>query len=108
MWVKEYNENDGTMQNNENTIIDFTKYSIKDYKFINENNEFLFIEEENEEMFLSTYSLWEYNNILCQNVGATLKLNKKYERLNGYIIIEFRISEKIKKEVEIKVDISII
>jgi len=40
-------------------------------------------------------------------LGIDIDLDKKFEKLKGYIIIEFEMPKKKKKEVKIPVDISI-
>ena len=49
----------------------------------------------------------EYNKILCQNLGIEINLNQKFEKLKGYIDIEFKMPNGMEKEIKIPVNITI-
>ena len=57
--------------------------------------------------YLQEYGLWEYDNVVCQNVGVELKVNDKFEKLIGFINVEFKMPDGITKELKIPVNISI-
>lgn len=56
---------------------------------------------------LQETSLWEHNKVLNQNLMIKLKTNQKFEKLSGYIDLQFEILPDYKKEVKIPVKISI-
>ena len=109
--LEEYNQNSGTIYNTNDDIEDFTKNTIKDYSLVNERGEKLHVLDDGRTAYLQEYGLWVYDNVLCQNLGINITLDKKYEKLNGYITIEFimpgTIFGKIKREVKIPVNITI-
>jgi len=109
--LEEYNKNNGTIVNKEDDISNFATYTFKNYELINEKNEKLQFVDNGRDVYLQELPLWEYDNILCQNLGIGIQLNKKFEKLKGYIIIEFEMPGnlfgKINHEVKIPVNISI-
>lgn len=46
------------------------------------------------------YPLGEYKNVLYRNLGMVLKLNKKFEKLNGFLTIEFAMLNGMEKEIK--------
>jgi len=105
--LEEYNNNNHSIINKDDDISDFTTYVFKDYELVNEKNEKLQFVDKGRAVYLQEFGLWTYDNILCQNLGIDIDLDKKFEKLKGYIIIEFEMPKKKKKEVKIPVDISI-
>lgn len=105
--LKEYNDNDGTMVNKEDDISDFASYVFKTYELTNENNEKLQFVDNGRAVYLQEYGLWEYDKVLCQNLGITLKLDRKFKTLKGFITIEFKMPKNLNKEVKIPVAISV-
>jgi hypothetical protein len=109
--LKEYNENKGTIINRDDDIADFATYKFKDYELINENNENLQFVDNGRAVYLRECTLWDYDNVLCQNVIIDTELNKQYAKLKGYIVMEFEMQKKfigkIKKEVKISVNITL-
>lgn len=95
------------MINRDDDISDFATYRFLSYELINENGEKLEFIDNKRAIYLQETSLWEYDNVLFQKLVIEVKLNKKFQRLNGHISIEFEMPHKIKKEVKIPVDISI-
>jgi len=51
--------------------------------------------------------MWAYNNIICQNLGISIKLNQKFEKLHGFMLIEFEMPNRMRKEIKIPVSLSI-
>jgi hypothetical protein len=80
---------------------------LKGYKLSNEKKENLKLIDNGRANGLQEYGLWEYNQILYQNLGIPLKLDKKFEKLTGFIVIEFEMPNGSKKEHKIPVNISI-
>jgi hypothetical protein len=105
--LKEYKQNDGTLQNNADDISDFATYTFKNYELINEKNSALQIVDHGRGTYLQEMGLWEYDSILCQNLGIDIKLDQHFERLKGFITVEFEMPNNNRKEVKIPVDISI-
>ncbi|SOD13331.1 hypothetical protein [Pedobacter xixiisoli] len=105
--LKEYNDNDGTMVNKDDDISDFASYVFKTYELTNENNEKLQFVDNGRAVYLQEYGLWEYDKVLCQNLGITLKLDGKFKTLKGFITIEFKMPKNLNKEVKIPVAISV-
>jgi hypothetical protein len=103
----EYHKNEGTLINKDDDISDFTTYTFKNYELINEKNEKLIFVDKGRAVYLQEYALWEYNKILCQNLGIEINLNQKFEKLRGYIDIEFKMPNGMNKEIKIPVNISI-
>ncbi|SIS47295.1 hypothetical protein SAMN05421766_102118 [Zobellia uliginosa] len=105
--LEEFNENNGTIINKDDDIWDFTTCTFKDYELINEKNEKLQIVDNEIAVNLQEYSLWDYDNVLCQNLGIKIKLDKEYEKLKGHILIDFEMPGKVNKKIKIPVDITI-
>lgn len=97
--------------NKDDDISDFASYVFKDYELVNEKNEKLQFVDNGRAVYLQEFGQWIYNNILCQNLGIKIDLDKKFEKLKGHIIIEFEMPgnlfSKMKKEVRVPVNISI-
>ncbi|WP_271766250.1 hypothetical protein [Aquimarina algiphila] len=108
--LEEFNKNNGTIVNKDDDIWDFATYIFKKYELINEKDEKVYYHSDSinlRTIHLQEYSLWDYNNVLCQNLGIKIKLNKKYEKLKGYVVIEFKMPDKVNKEVKFPVNITI-
>lgn len=105
--VDEYNKNKGTVVNKDDDISDFATYTFKKYELTNEKNEKLKFIDNGKAIYLQKYGLWDYANGLFQNVGIPIQLDKKFEKLNGFIIIKFEMPNKMEKELKIPVDISV-
>jgi len=105
--LKEYNQNDGTLQNSADDISDFATYTVKNYELIDEKDNTLQILDHGRGIYLQEMGLWEYDSILCQNLGIDIKLNQHYEKLKGFITVEFEMPNDNRKAVKIPVDISI-
>ena len=103
----EYNKNNRTIINKNNDISDFATYIFRGYELKNENNEKLKFVDNGRTIYLHEYALWKYNDVLNQKLGIEIELNKKFEKLKGYITIEFVMPGKIKRNVNIPVNISI-
>lgn len=98
-------END--VVNKDDDISDFTTYIFMDYELTNEKNEKLRFVDKGRAVYLQEFGQWTYNNVLCQNLGIDVNLDKKFEKLKGHITIVFEMPKKKKKEVKIPVNISI-
>lgn len=104
--LEEYNKQQSLI-NNGDDISDFTTYTFKNYELVNERNEKLQFVDNERAVYLQKFGIWEYNNVLYQNLGIGVALNKNYEKLTGYIVIDFEMPSNITKEVKIPVNISI-
>ncbi|CAM4125263.1 hypothetical protein [Flavobacterium weaverense] len=104
--LEEYNKN-GTIKNTFNDLPDFTTFTFKSYELVNEKKEKVNLVENAIGDYLQKFALWKYNGILFHNVGIEITLNRKFEKLNGFIIIEFEMPNGMKKETKILVNISI-
>lgn len=105
--VDEYNKNNGTIVNKDDDISDFATYTFKSYELVNEKNVKLKFAENGRAIYLQEYGLWEYDKILCQNLGIEISLKGKFVKLKGFIDIEFEMPDGTKKETKIPVDISV-
>jgi hypothetical protein len=105
--VDEYHKNHGTIIVKDDNIYDFATYTLKDFELTNENNEKLRIVDNERSKNLQELPLWEYEKILYKNLGIVFKLNKKFEKLNGFIKIEFVMPHGMEKEIKIPVNITI-
>lgn len=105
--VDEYHKNHGTIIVKNDNIYDFATYILKDFELTNENNEKLQFIDNGRSKNLEGLPLWEYEKILYRNLGIVFKLNKKFEKLNGFIKIEFEMPNRMKKEIKIPVNITI-
>lgn len=105
--VDEYNKNSQTLKNKDNDIYNFTTYTFKDYKLTKENGENLQFVDKGRAVYLQGNSLWEYENVLYENLSIEISLNKKYEKLNGYVTIEFIMPNDMKREIKLPVNITI-
>lgn len=97
----------GHIKNNFDDISDFGTYTFKGYELINEKNKKLKFVDNGRAVYLQKSSLTEFNNTLFQNVGINIKLNEKFEKLRGFISIEFEMPNGMKKEKKVVVDICI-
>lgn len=105
--IEEYNRNNGTIVNKDDNIEDFLIYQIKKYELKNEKNEVIDFVYDGKSKSLQSLPLSEYNNVLYKNLGVTFTVHLKFEKLNGFIDIEFQMLDGAKKEVKIPVNISI-
>lgn len=105
--VDEYNKNRGTIVVKNDNIYDFSSYLIKDYNLKNEENKMLHFVENGQSKNLQGLPLGEYDKILYRNLGIVFKLNGKFEKLDGFITIEFEMPNGMKKETKLLVNISI-
>lgn len=99
--------NNGVLTNTNNDISDFATYTYKSYELINNKGEKLQFVDNGRSNNLQEYGLWKYDNVLHQNLGILITLNKTYETLNGHITIEFEMPGKIKRDIKIPVAITI-
>lgn len=104
--LTEYHKN-GHIKNTFDDLPDFTTFSFKNYELVNEKKEKLKFAEELIGDHLQKFALWKYNDVLYHNIGIDVKLDKKFEKLNGFIGIEFEMPNGMKKETKIPVNISI-
>ncbi|RZK57524.1 MAG: hypothetical protein EOO87_02685 [Pedobacter sp.] len=105
--LEEYNKNNGIIANRDDDISDFATYAFLGYELVNEKGEQLKFVDTGRAIYLQEFGLWDYDNILYQNLGIGLKLNQKFEKLKGFITIEFQMPNGIKRETKIPVNISI-
>jgi hypothetical protein len=108
--LKEYNQNGHSIYNKDNDLPDFATYTFKDYELVNEKNEKLQFVNTGRAIYLQEGALWKYNNILCQNLSIEMKLDKKYEKIKGFITIVFQMPgfiSTINRKVKIPVDVTI-
>lgn len=105
--LKAFKANGATLENKDNDISDFASYTFKTYELINEKNEKLQFVDNGRAIYLQEYGLWEYDEVMCQNLGISIKLDRKFKALRGSIVIEFEMPNKLKKEVKIPVSISV-
>lgn len=97
----------GHIKNDFDDISDFATYTFKAYDLVNEKNKKLEFVDSGRAIYLQKSSLGEYNGMLFQNVGIDIKLNEKFEKLKGFILVEFEMPNGMKKEKKVMVDISI-
>ena len=105
--LDEFKRNKGTIVNKNDDISDFATYTFKNYELINEKNVKLKFVDNGRAIYLQEYGLWDYDKVLCQNLGIELKLNAHFTKLHGYMDIEFKMPDGEQKEVKIPVDISV-
>lgn len=105
--LEEYEKNSGTIKNSDDDISDFAIYEFKKYELLNEKNQPLKMVDNGRAVYLQEYGLWDYNQIMHQNLGIEIKLDQEFETLKGYILIEFEMPNGMKKESKIPVNISI-
>ena len=105
--LQELEANDGILKNKNDDISDFASYTFKAYQLTNESSEQLKFVDNGRAIYLQEYGLWEYNKVMSQNLGISIKLDGKFKTLKGSIIIEFEMSNQLKKEVKIPVAISV-
>ncbi len=97
----------GFIKNNSDDISDFATYTFKAYDLVNEKNKKLKFVDNGRAVYLQKSSLVEDHSTLFQNVSIDIKLNEKFEKLKGFIHIEFEMPNGMKKEKKIMIDISI-
>lgn len=105
--TEQFYKNNETLINREDDLSDFATYTLKEYKLTNEKNENLKLIDNGRLNYLQEYGLWNYNQVLHQNIGIPLKLDKKFEKLSGFITMEFEMPNGDKKEKKIPVNISV-
>jgi hypothetical protein len=105
--LDEYNKNKGTIVNKDDDISDFVTYTFKSYELISEKNVKLQFVDTGRAIYLQEHGLWDYDRVLCQNLGLELRVNDRFTKLKGYIDVEFEMPDGEKKEVKIPVDISV-
>ena len=105
--LDEYTKNRGTIVVKDDNIYDFATYNLKDYELKNEKNDLLKFIDSGRSKNLQALPLGEYGKILYRNLGIVFKLNQKFEKLNGFITIEFEMPNGMKKETKIPVNITI-
>ena len=104
--VNEYKRN-GHIVNKNDDIADFATYRIKDYALTNEKNETLRIEDDAGDSSLEDFALWTYDNVLSGQLGLSLKLDKRFERVKGHMTMVFEMPGKVTREVRVPVNLSI-
>ncbi|RZL16109.1 MAG: hypothetical protein EOO96_29435 [Pedobacter sp.] len=105
--VDEYNKNRGTIVVKDDNIYDFASCILKDYELKNEKNEQLQFVDNGNAKNLQALPLGEYDKVLYRNLGIMFKLNKKFEKLNGFITIVFEMPNGLDKEIKMPVNITI-
>lgn len=105
--LDEFNKNRGTIVNKDDDISDFATYTLKSYELINEKNVKLEFVDNGKATSLQKLSLWDYDQVTCQNLGIELKVNGQFTKLKGYIDIDFKMPDGENKETRIPVDISV-
>src|SRR5690606_2518796 len=100
--LKEYEKN-GHIKNTFDDLSDFTTYNFKKYELINEKNKKMSIVDNGRAIYLQKFALWKHNNILYNNVGIDITLNQEFEKLNGYINIEFEMPNGMKEQTKIPI-----
>jgi len=74
----------------------------------NEKNEEVKLEDvELNPLYLQRFGLWDYHNMLCQNVGISMATTSAFSTLKGSIGLELHWGEQAKKQIDISVAISI-
>jgi len=105
--LDEYNKNRGTIVVKDDNIYDFATFALKDYELKNEKDEKLQFVNNERSKNLQGLALGEYGRVLYRNLGIVFKLNKKFEKLNGFMTIEFKMPNGMEKEIKIPVKITI-
>lgn len=105
--LDEYKKNRGAIIVKADNIYDFATYILKDFELKNEKDEKLQFVDNGRSKNLQGLALGEYNKVLYRNLGILFKLNKKFEKLNGFITIEFKMPNGMEKEIKIPVKITI-
>ena len=105
--LEEYDKNNGTIKNSDDDISDFATYQFKKYELLNEKNQQLKLVDNGRAVYLQEYGLWDYNQIMHQNLGIELQLDQKFATLKGFILIEFEMPNGMQREAKIPVNISI-
>ena len=103
--VDEYKRN-CQIANRKDDIADFVTYRIKDYALANEKNETLRIQDDGDPS-LQDFALWTYDNVLSGQLGLSVQLDKRFERVKGHMTIVFEMPGKLAREVRVPVDLSI-
>ena len=97
----------GYLKNSFEDLPNYTSVNFKSYELTNEKKIEVKLADNQTDNILQKFNLWEYDEVLSQNLGIDIKLDQKFEKLNGFITIEFEMPNGIKKEVKIPVNISI-
>lgn len=109
---KQYHEFNtiGYIKENNEDIADSVSCRLKLYELINQDNEKVELVFINDNILtnLQKYALIHDASFIYQDLGLDLTVNKPFEELNGYIIIEFVMPNNITREVKIPVNISLL
>jgi hypothetical protein len=97
----------GYLKNNFEDLPNYTSVKFKSYELRNEKNNEVKLVDDQTGNILQKFNLWKYDEILSQNLGIDIKLDQKFEKLKGFISIEFKMPNGMKKETKIPVNISI-
>lgn len=97
----------GYLKNSFEDLPNYTSVNFKSYELTNEKNKKVKLVDNQTDNFLQKFNLWKYDGVLSQNLGIDIKLDQKFEKLNGFISIEFEMPNGMKKEAKIPVNISI-
>lgn len=103
----EYHKNNGTIMSNGDQIYDFVSYEVKNYELENEKKETLELVENGRAKSLQEFSLGEAENVLYRQLGIQFAVNKKFEKINGFITLAFEMPAQMKKEIKIPVNLTI-
>jgi hypothetical protein len=97
----------GYLKNSFEDLPNYTSVKFKSYELRNEKNNEVKLVDNQTGYILQKFNLWKYDDVLSQNLGIDIKLDQKFEKLNGFISIEFEMPNGMKKEVKSRVNISI-
>jgi hypothetical protein len=104
--ISEYNKV-GVLKNSADDISDLVSYELINYKLVNEKGQKLKFVEDGAMNYLQENSLGDFDGILNQRLIIRLTVNSVYSTLKGYITIEFKMPDNLKRKVKIPVNISI-
>lgn len=104
--VDEY-QRSGQLRTKKDDIANFVDYRIKNYQLTNEKNETLRLEEGMGAGPLENFALWTYDNVLCDQLGLYVKLDKPFERVKGHITLVLQMPGKVTQEIRVPVDLSV-
>jgi len=105
--IKEYYENGGSVRNTDSDISDFGTWIIRDLSLTNEKGEKLMLADNGCAPYFRESVLQKNNDILYHFLVIDLELNGEYERLNGFIDIEFIMPRKQTRRVKVPVELFI-
>lgn len=97
----------GYIKNTFDDFPDYTSVNLKDYELTNEKNNKVKLLDSPTDYTIKKFNLWKYDDVLSQNIGIDIYLDQKFEKLNGFISIEFEMPNGMKKEAKVPVNISI-